>query len=166
LNPGLKLPDKAIAAVHRSDGSGTNFIFTHYLSIVDPDFKAKIGENTSVEFPGGLGGKGNEGVAALISRTDGAIGYVEYAYALQAKMTYTLLRNQDGAFVSPNADTFQAAAVNAEWLTLQLRDPTEQPPNQFRPMLSYDARLDRISWPMLNSSPALGTFPALPPKLP
>src|ERR1700682_3511515 len=82
LNPGVKLPDKAVATVHRSDGSGTNFIFTHYLSSIDPEFKDKIGENTSVEFPGGLGGKGNEGVAALTGRTDGAIGYVEYAYAL------------------------------------------------------------------------------------
>jgi phosphate transport system substrate-binding protein len=115
LNPDLTLPDKAIATVHRSDGSGTNFIFTHYLSSIDPDFKAKIGENTSVEFPGGLGGKGNEGVAALASRTDGAIGYVEYAYALQNKMTYAQLKNHDGAFVSPSAATFQAAAANADW---------------------------------------------------
>ncbi|HXO01276.1 MAG TPA: phosphate ABC transporter substrate-binding protein PstS [Stellaceae bacterium] len=115
LNPGLTLPDKAIATVHRSDGSGTNFIFTHYLSSVDDDFKSKIGENTSVEFPGGLGGKGNEGVAALTSRTDGAIGYVEYAYALQNKMTYAQLKNHDGAYVSPNASTFQAAAANADW---------------------------------------------------
>src|ERR1700730_9302795 len=106
LNPGLNLPDKAIATVHRSDGSGTNFIFTHYLSSVDADFKAQIGRPTSVEFPGGLGGKGNEGVAALTARTDGAIGYVEYAYALQNKMTFTLLRNQSGAFVSPNSKTF------------------------------------------------------------
>jgi phosphate transport system substrate-binding protein len=115
LNPGVNLPDKAIATVHRSDGSGTNFIFTHYLSSVDADFKAKIGENTSVEFPGGLGGKGNEGVAALASRTDGAIGYVEYAYALQNKMTYAQLKNKDGAFVSPEAKSFQAAAANADW---------------------------------------------------
>src|SRR5579864_4861250 len=115
LNPGLALPDKAIATVHRSDGSGTNFIFTHYLSSIDPDFKSNIGENTSVEFPGGLGGKGNEGVAALAGRTDGAIGYVEYAYALQNKMTYTLLKNHDGAFVSPDSKTFQAAAANADW---------------------------------------------------
>ena len=115
LNPDLKLPDKAIATVHRSDGSGTNFIFTHYLSSVDADFKAKVGENTSVEFPGGLGGKGNEGVAAIASRTDGAIGYVEYAYALQNKMTYTQLKNHDGNLVSPNAQTFQAAAANANW---------------------------------------------------
>ena len=115
LNPGLALPDKAIATVHRSDGSGTNFIFTHYLSSIDADFKAKIGENTSVEFPGGLGGKGNEGVAAIAGRTDGAIGYVEYAYALQNKMTYALLKNHDGNFVSPNANTFQAAAAAADW---------------------------------------------------
>jgi phosphate transport system substrate-binding protein len=115
LNPGVGLPDKAIATVHRSDGSGTNFIFTHYLSSIDPEFKDKIGENTSVEFPGGLGGKGNEGVAALAGRTDGAIGYVEYAYALQNKMTYTLLRNHDGDFVSPDSTTFQAAAANADW---------------------------------------------------
>ena len=115
LNPGMKLPDKAVATVHRSDGSGTNFIFTHYLSEVSPEFKSKIGENTSVEFPGGLGGKGNEGVSALASRTDGAIGYVEYAYALQNKMTYTLLRNHDGNFVSPTSATFQAAAAGADW---------------------------------------------------
>jgi phosphate transport system substrate-binding protein len=115
LNPGVTLPDKAIATVHRSDGSGTNFIFTHYLSDIDPEFKSKVGENTSVEFPGGLGGKGNEGVSALTSRTDGAIGYVEYAYALQNKMTYTLLKNRAGSFVAPNSKTFQAAASNADW---------------------------------------------------
>ena len=117
LNPGVSLPSKAIATVHRSDGSGTNFIFTHYLSSVDPEFNSKVGENTSVEFPSGLGGKGNEGVAALTGRTDGAIGYVEYAYALQNKMTYTLLQNRDGAFVSPDSKSFQAAAANADWST-------------------------------------------------
>src|SRR5580693_1136018 len=115
LNPGVKLPDKAVATVHRSDGSGTNFIFTHYLSSIDPEFAAKIGENTSVEFPSGLGGKGNEGVAALASRTDGAIGYVEYAYALQNKMNYALLKNKEGVFVAPSAASFQAAAANADW---------------------------------------------------
>jgi phosphate transport system substrate-binding protein len=119
LNPGVALPDKAVATVHRSDGSGTNFIFTHYLSSIDPNFMDKIGENTSVEFPGGLGGKGNEGVAALTSRTDGAIGYVEYAYSLQNKMTYTLLKNRDGAFVSPESNSFQAAAANADWSKAQ-----------------------------------------------
>src|SRR2546421_4541066 len=115
LNAGLTLPDKAIAPVHRSDGSGTNFIFTHYLSSIDPEFADKIGENTSVEFPGGLGGKGNEGVAALTTRTDGAIGYIEYAYASQNKMAYTQLRNQSGAFITPNSASFQAAAANADW---------------------------------------------------
>jgi len=115
LNPGVTLPDKAIATVHRSDGSGTNFLFTWYLSQVDPEFKGKIGSNTSVEFPGGLGGKGNEGVAALTSRTDGAIGYVEFAYALQNKMVFTQLRNRDGAFVSPEMKNFQAAAAVADW---------------------------------------------------
>ena len=115
LNPGVALPDKAIATVHRSDGSGTNFIFTHYLSSVSPEFKSKVGENTSVEFPGGLGGKGNEGVAAIAGRTQGAIGYVEYAYALQNKMTYTRLQNRDGAYVAPDSKSFQAAAANADW---------------------------------------------------
>jgi len=115
LNPGMTLPDKAIATIHRSDGSGTNFIFTHYLSGVDAEFKSKVGENTSVEFPGGLGGKGNEGVAALAGRTAGAIGYVEYAYALQNKMNFTRLKNHDGQFVAPNSKTFQAAADGADW---------------------------------------------------
>src|SRR5207248_3259758 len=119
LNPGVTLPDKAIATIHRSDGSGTNFIFTHYLSSIDPEFADKIGENTSVEFPGGLGGKGNEGVAALTTRTDGAIGYIEYAFAQQNKLTYTLLRNRDGAFVSPDSKSFQAAAANADWSKAQ-----------------------------------------------
>jgi phosphate transport system substrate-binding protein len=115
LNAGVNLPDKAIATVHRSDGSGTTFIFTHYLSEVSPEFKSKIGENTSVQFPGGLGGKGNEGVAALTGRTDGAIGYVEFAYALQNKMNFTQMRNRDGAFVAPDIKTFQAAAIGADW---------------------------------------------------
>jgi phosphate transport system substrate-binding protein len=115
LNPGLSLPDMAIAPIHRSDGSGTNFIFTHYLSSVDPEFASTIGENTSVEFPSGIGGKGNEGVAAMSTRTDGAIGYVEYAYALQNKLPYVLMRNNDGVFVGPDSKAFQAAAANADW---------------------------------------------------
>jgi phosphate transport system substrate-binding protein len=115
LNPDLKLPDQAIATVHRSDGSGTTFIFTNYLSKVSADWKDKIGENTAVEWPGGLGGKGNEGVAALVSRTDGAIGYVEYAYAKQNKMTYALLANKEGVYNQPEAKAFQAAAANADW---------------------------------------------------
>jgi phosphate transport system substrate-binding protein len=115
LNPGLKLPDTAIAVVHRSDGSGTTFIFANYLSKVSPEWKDKVGEGTSVEWPTGLGGKGNEGVAALTARTAGAIGYVEYAYALQNKMVHTKLVNHDGATLDPGSKVFQAAAANADW---------------------------------------------------
>jgi phosphate transport system substrate-binding protein len=119
LNSGLKLPDQAIAPVYRSDGSGTTFIFTHYLSEVSPEWKEKIGENTSVQFPSGIGGKGNEGVSAMASRTGGAIGYVEYAYANQNKLTHALLRNKEGQFVTPESSTFQSAAANADWTKVQ-----------------------------------------------
>jgi phosphate transport system substrate-binding protein len=116
LNPGLKtLPDEAISVVHRSDGSGTTFIFTHYLSEVSPEWKQKVGEDASVAWPTGVGGKGNEGVASYASRINGAIGYVEYAYALQNKLAYVLLKNQAGNFVKPSAETFQTAAANANW---------------------------------------------------
>jgi len=115
LNPGLKLPDTAIAVVHRSDGSGTTFIFTDYLSKVSPEWKDKVGEGTSVEWPVGIGGKGNEGVAALTARTMGAIGYVEYAYALQNKLVHTKLVNHDGVTLEPGSKVFQAAAANADW---------------------------------------------------
>lgn len=115
LNGGVSLPDQAIAVVHRSDGSGTTFIFANYLSKVSSEWKDKVGVNTSLEWPTGLGGKGNEGVAALTARTSGAIGYVEYAYALKTKMTYTQLSNQAGKFVKPNSETFQSAAANADW---------------------------------------------------
>ncbi len=115
LNPSLKLPNLAIAPIYRSDGSGTTFIFTNYLSKVSAEWKEKVGNNTAVEWPAGIGGKGNEGVAALSARTAGAIGYVEYAYALQNKLTYTKLKNQAGNFVEPDAKSFQAAAANADW---------------------------------------------------
>jgi len=115
INSGVSLPNQAIAPVYRSDGSGTTFIFTHYLSQVSPEWKGKVGENTSVEWPTGIGGKGNEGVAANAGRTDGAIGYVEYAYAKQNKMAYALMKNTDGQFVAPTAAAFQAAAANADW---------------------------------------------------
>jgi len=114
LNAGVKLPDQAIAVVHRSDGSGTTFIFTNYLSKVNPDW-AKVGVNTSVEWPAGVGGKGNEGVAAMVGQTDGSIGYVEYAYALQNHLTHTQLQNAAGKYVQPEAKAFQAAAANADW---------------------------------------------------
>ena len=115
LNPKLNLPNTAIAPVYRSDGSGTNFLFSDYLSKASPKFKSNIGANTSVQWPAGIGAKGNEGVANMTTQTDGAIGYVEYAYAKQNKMAYTLLTNKAGAAVAPSADSFQAAAANADW---------------------------------------------------
>jgi phosphate transport system substrate-binding protein len=115
LNPGVTLPSTAIAVVHRSDGSGTTFIFTNYLSKVSPDWKSQVGEGTAVQWPVGLGGKGNEGVAAIASRTIGGIGYVEYAYALQNKLTYTKLINSEGVALEPGLDVFQAAAAHADW---------------------------------------------------
>ena len=115
LNQGVKLPDQDITVVARSDGSGTTFIFTNYLSKVSADWKSKAGNNTSVKWPAGVTGKGNEGVAAYVQRLSGSIGYVEYAYAIQNKMSYALLQNKDGVFVGPNEQTFRAAAANAEW---------------------------------------------------
>ena len=115
LNPGVALPDNAISVVHRSDGSGTTFIFTNYLSKVSPEWKSKVGENTSVQWPTGVGGKGNEGVAQYVQRIKGSIGYVEYAYALQNKMTHAVLQNREGVFVSPTEASFKAAAANAKW---------------------------------------------------
>ena len=115
LNPKLALPDAAIAPVYRSDGSGTNFLFSDYLSKASPKFKTTIGANTSVQWPTGIGAKGNEGVANMTTQTDGAIGYVEYAYAKQNKMAYTSLINKAGKSVEPAADSFQAAASNGDW---------------------------------------------------
>jgi len=115
LNPNLALPSTAIAPVYRSDGSGTNFLFSDYLSKESPKFASSIGANTAVEWPKGIGAKGNEGVANMTSQTDGAIGYVEYAYAKQNKMTYAMLTNKAGTAVAPGADSFQAAAANADW---------------------------------------------------
>jgi len=115
LNPGLSLPAKAISVVHRSDGSGTTFIWTNYLSKVSGEWKSKVGEGTAVNWPTGVGGKGNEGVASYVQRIDGAIGYVEYAYVKQNKMAYTLVQNRDGKYVAPNAAAFQAAAAGADW---------------------------------------------------
>ena len=115
LNAGVKLPNQAITVVHRSDGSGTTFIYTNYLSKVSPEWKDKVGNSTAVQWPTGIGGKGNEGVAAFVQKSVGAIGYVEYAYALQNKLTYGQLKNQAGHFVKPDAAAFQAAAANADW---------------------------------------------------
>jgi phosphate transport system substrate-binding protein len=115
LNPGLKLPDTKISVVHRSDGSGTTFNFAHYLSQVSPEWASKVGADTSIAWPTGIGGKGNEGVAAYTKQIKGAIGYVEYAYVLQNKMTYALVQNAAGKYVEPNSASFQAAAASADW---------------------------------------------------
>jgi phosphate transport system substrate-binding protein len=115
LNPKLALPSTAIAPVYRSEGSGTNFLFTDYLSKSNPKFKDTVGANTSVQWPVGIGAKGNEGVANMSKQTDGAIGYVEYAYAKQNAMSYALLINKAGKAISPSAAAFQAAAANGDW---------------------------------------------------
>jgi phosphate transport system substrate-binding protein len=115
LNPSLKLPSDAITVVRRSDGSGTTFNFTDYLSKVSPDWKSKVGSGTAVEWPVGVGAKGNEGVSGNIGQTKSAIGYVEYAYAKQNKLTYTALVNKGGKTVQPTTEAFQAAASNADW---------------------------------------------------
>lgn len=115
LNPGVTLPSTSIVPVYRSDGSGTNFLWTTYLSKVDSEFQGKIGANTSVQWIAGLGAKGNEGVANMVKQTDGAIGYVEYAYAKQNAIPYTLLKNHDGKVVRPETKAFQAAAAGADW---------------------------------------------------
>jgi phosphate transport system substrate-binding protein len=115
LNPGVKLPASDITVVHRADGSGTSFLFTDYLSKASADFKARIGAGTAVKWATGVGGKGNEGVAANVQRIKGAIGYVEWAYAKKNKMSHTQLKNKDGAFLQPDDDAFKAAAANADW---------------------------------------------------
>lgn len=114
-NPGLKLPNQAITVVHRADGSGTTWIFTNYLDQVSAEWHAKVGCEKSVSWPTGVGGKGNEGVAAYVQNVSGAIGYVELAYALQNQMTSARLKNRDGEFVAPTIQSFQAAAANADW---------------------------------------------------
>jgi phosphate transport system substrate-binding protein len=127
LNPSLPLPDAAIAPVRRADGSGTTFNFTNYLSRVHPEWKAKVGEGTAVNWPVGAGGKGNEGVAAFVARLPNSIGYVEYSYVKQNKMTYTLLKNKDGQFVAPDDDAFKAAAAGADWNKSFYQLITDQP---------------------------------------
>ena len=115
LNPGVKLPSSTINIVHRSDGSGTTFNFVNYLSKVSPEWKAKVGEGTSVQWPGGIGGKGNEGVAAYVKQMKGSIGYVELAYAAQNGMAHAQLQNAAGNWVQPGPESFQAAAETADW---------------------------------------------------
>ncbi len=135
-NPGVKLPEQAISVVHRSDGSGTTFIFVNYLSKVSDEWKTKVGEGTSVAWPTGVGGKGNEGVASYVQRINGAIGYVEYAYAKQNKLAVARMVNRDGVAVTPSDTAFAAAAAGADWskapgMYLVL---TDQPGKQSWPM--------------------------------
>ncbi len=127
LNPGVKLPDAAIAPVRRADGSGTSFVFTNYLSKVNEEWKAKVGEGTAVNWPTGAGGKGNEGVAAFVGRLPNSIGYVEYAYVKQNKLTYVQLSNSTGNFVSPDDTSFKAAAAGADWSKSFYQILTNQP---------------------------------------
>jgi len=140
LNAGVKLPAEDITVVHRADGSGTTFVFADYLSKVSPDFKTTVGAGTAVKWPTGLGGKGNEGVAANVQRIRNSIGYVEYAYAKRNKMAHAQMQNRDGQFVQPDDETFKAAAAGADWaktpgMAIVL---TDQP--------------GKTSWPMTNPS--------------
>ncbi|MEW6024415.1 MAG: phosphate ABC transporter substrate-binding protein PstS [Pseudomonadota bacterium] len=115
INPGVKLPDTDITVVHRADSSGTSFLFTDFLSKTSPEFQQKIGANTAVKWAVGVGGKGNEGVAANVQRIKGSIGYVEWAYAKKNKLSHTQLKNKDGQFLQPDDENFKAAAASAEW---------------------------------------------------
>lgn len=134
LNPGVKLPDAQIAVVRRADGSGTSFIWTNYLSKVNPEWKEKVGEGTAVNWPTGAGGKGNEGVSAFVLRLPNTIGYVEYAYAKQNKMSHVLLQNAAGVYVAPDDLTFKAAAASAEWQKSFYQVLTNQPGKEAWPI--------------------------------
>ncbi len=134
LNPGVSLPDSAIAPVRRADGSGTTFIFSNYLSKVNPDWKAKVGEGTAINWPTGAGGKGNEGVASYVQRLPNSIGYVEYSYAKTNKMSHVLLQNAGGAFVAPDDSSFKAAAAGADWTKTFYQILTDQPGKEAWPI--------------------------------
>jgi phosphate transport system substrate-binding protein len=134
LNPSLNLPDATIAPIRRADGSGTSFIFTNYLSKTNAEWKSKVGEGTAVNWPTGAGGKGNEGVAAFVGRLPNSIGYVEYAYVKQNKMTYALVQNADGKFVNPDIGAFKAAAAGADWSKSFYQILTNQPGAQAWPL--------------------------------
>jgi len=143
LNPEVKLPSQAIVVAHRTDGSGTTFIFTSYLAAVSPEFKEKVGAGKAVKWPApnSVGGKGNEGVAGQVKAVNGAIGYVEYAYAFQNKIPYALLKNKDGKFLAPSIETFQAAAANADW---------SKAPKGFSLMLNNQP--GEKSWPIVGAT--------------
>jgi len=140
INPGIKLPAEDITVVHRSDGSGTTFLWTDFLSKVNAEFKTAVGSSTAVKWPVGLGGKGNEGVAANVQRIKNSIGYVEYAYVKKNKMIYTMVKNADGQFVEPDDDTFKAAAGNADW---------SKAPGMFLVLTNQPGK---TSWPVTGAS--------------
>lgn len=155
LNPGVALPDAAIAPVRRADGSGTTFIFTNYLSKVNADWKARVGEGTAVNWPTGAGGKGNEGVAAFVQRLPNSIGYVEYSYAVTNKMASVQMRNQAGNFVKPDDTSFKAAAAGADWAKSFYQILTDQPGAQSWPItgatfIMMHAKQDKV--PQASSS--------------
>ncbi|CBW74380.1 Phosphate-binding protein [Mycetohabitans rhizoxinica HKI 454] len=135
LNPKMNLPDTDVAVVRRADGSGTSFIWTNYLSKVNTQWKSKVGEGTTVNWPVGIGGKGNDGVAAFVQRLPGSIGYVEWAYAKQNHMTFTALKNQTGTVVEPKTETFKAAAAGADWKKSFYQILTNQPGKQAWPVV-------------------------------
>jgi phosphate transport system substrate-binding protein len=134
LNPGVPLPDAAITVVRRADGSGTTFIFTNFLSKVNAEWKSRVGEGTAVKWPVGAGGKGNEGVAAFVSRLPNSIGYVEFAYVKQSAMTHVQMRNQSGNYVQPSDAGFKAASAGADWGKTFYQVLTDQPGEQSWPM--------------------------------
>lgn len=136
LNPGVALPDATIAPVRRADGSGTTFGFTNYLSKVNAEWKEKVGEGKAVNWPTGAGGKGNEGVAAFVGRLPNSIGYVEYAYVKQNKLTYAQLQNKEGVYVSPDDESFKAAAAGADWTKSFYQILTNQPGKNAWPITS------------------------------
>ena len=134
LNPGVALPDAAISTVHRADGSGTTFIFADYLSKVNPEWKTQVGVGTTVKWPNGSGGKGNEGVSSFVQRLPDSIGYVEYAYAKQNKMAYVTMKNHAGNYVAPEAENVKAAAAGAEWERTFYQMLTDQPGKEAWPI--------------------------------
>ncbi len=160
LNPGVTLPDSTIAVVHRSDGSGTTFNFTNYLSKVSDDWKTKVGSDTSVSWPTGLGGKGNAGVANFVNQVKGSIGYVEFAYAKQNKMTYTKLINHNGKTVAPDLKTFQAAAANADFGKVQdfYLILTDQTGDDVWPITAGTYMLMRKDYPVAQNTDVLKFF--------
>ena len=160
LNPGLKLPDMAISVVHRSDGSGTTFTFADYLSKVSPEWKQKVGENTAINWPTGVGGKGNQGLASYVQRIQGSIGYLEYAYILENHMNYARMVNSAGKVVSPSLQGFQAAAANVDFTKVQdfYVILTDQPGAQSWPISGCTWQILRTNAPKTTNEPVTKFF--------